>query len=146
MKIYDLIKTSKPGAPQPYAFLPYVNERPKICTTKTLIHYLDRTKNYRNNTKNLLLTIKKPFRAATSQSISRWLRSVLEICKIDGQYTGHSTRHASTSNAFKKGININIIKKAAGWSANSNVFSKFYNRPIEYVDKHFAQNLIVTED
>ena len=55
---------------------------------------------------------------------------VLKDAGIDEKFKAHSTRHASTSKAFKNGLNINEIKKAAGWSERLNTFYKFYNRPI----------------
>jgi hypothetical protein len=59
------------------------------------------------------------------------LKKVLKESGIDtNQFKGHSTRHASTSAAFRAGLNIESIRNAAGWSRNSNVFAKFYNKPI----------------
>ena len=50
---------------------------------------------------------------------------------VEQQYTAHSTRHASTSKALSKGLDLNTIKKAAGWSKSSKIFARFYNRLIE---------------
>ena len=50
---------------------------------------------------------------------------------VEQQYTAHSTGHASTSKALSKGLDLNIINKAAGWSKSSKVFARFYNRPIK---------------
>lgn len=141
LTISDLIKTSKPGAPQPYALLPFFTIRPNICCARTIVEYINRTKSMRGDEKKLILTTRKPFKAATAQTISRWLRTVLSECKIDEQFTGYSTRHASTSKAFNKGLDISIIKKAAGWSQNSKVFAKFYNRQIVDIEETFAEKV-----
>lgn len=54
------------------------------------------------------------------------------MCGIDTDiFKGHSTRHAATSAAFKAGTSVEKIREAAGWSAKSNVFTKFYNRPVK---------------
>jgi len=45
-------------------------------------------------------------------------------------FSAHSTRHASTSLAICRGINVDEIEHAAGWSRSSDVFARFYNRPI----------------
>lgn len=45
-------------------------------------------------------------------------------------FSAHSTRHASTSAAHRRGISLDLIKRCAGWSGNSLVFSKFYDRPL----------------
>ena len=34
------------------------------------------------------------------------LKIVFKMCKIDEHFTGHSTRHASTSKAYKKGLKV----------------------------------------
>ena len=140
IKINDLIKTSRPGACQPFAFLPFFENRPGICIAKTVKFYIEHTKNIRGNTNNLILTYKKPHISASSQTISRWLKNVMSQCGIDGNFTGHSTRHAATSKAFKQGLNVNSIKNAAGWSKKSQVFAKFYNRQIE-LEENFTESV-----
>lgn len=45
-------------------------------------------------------------------------------------FPGHSMRHASTSAAARRRVNIESIRKAAGWSKNSDAFANFYNRPL----------------
>jgi len=56
---------------------------------------------------------------------------VLNLAGIDDSvYKGHSYRHASTSCAKEKGLNIDVILKQAGWSEKSKVFAKFYDKPI----------------
>lgn len=55
------------------------------------------------------------------------------------KFTSHSTRHASTSKASEKGINIEVIRKAAGWTANSSTFARFYKRPIVNNPNAFAK-------
>lgn len=141
IRISDFIKTSRPGAAQLFAFLPFFTDRPNICIAKTTSFYIDYTKKLRNNEQTLFLILKKPYSAASTQTISRWLKSVLKTCNVDKQFTGHSTRYSSTSKAFKKGLNINIIKNAAGWSNESKVFMKFYNRPILNIEDNFALNV-----
>ena len=141
LTISDLVKTSRPGAPQPYAFLPYFINRPNVCCAKIIVDYIGYTKDLRGSVNNLIITIRKPHVAASSQTISRWLRNVLKICNIDEQFTGYSTRHASTSKAFTRGLDVNIIKKAAGWSQSSKVFMKFYNRQIINTEENFAEKV-----
>ncbi|KAJ8911445.1 hypothetical protein NQ315_008331 [Exocentrus adspersus] len=109
----------------------------------TLIHYLDRTKSLRNNVKNLFISFKKPHKAVVTQTISRWIKSVLYKSGINtSQYTAHSVRHAATSKAFKKGISLDIIRATAGWTKSSSVFEKFYNKPIAEEDHDFALSVL----
>ncbi|KAL7304628.1 hypothetical protein TKK_0002875 [Trichogramma kaykai] len=43
----------------------------------------------------------------------------------------HSTRHAATSVAARKGLNLEFIRKTAGWTEKSTVLAKFYNKPVQ---------------
>ena len=141
IRIQDVIKTSRPGACQPFACLPFFKDRPGICIAGILHYYIDYTRDIRGNVNNLILTYKKPYKAACSQTISRWLKNVLRDCGIDRRFTGHSTRHASTSKAFKGGLSISAIKNAAGWSSESQVFAKYYNKHVQTVEKNFAETV-----
>ena len=77
----------------------------------------------RNNEKYLFLTHRKPFRRASTQTISRWVKNVMKISGIDtNKFKTHSTRHASTSAVFRAGLSIDTIKEAAGWSKKLQVF------------------------
>nr|XP_046491856.1 uncharacterized protein LOC124223672 [Neodiprion pinetum] len=141
VKVTDILKTSRPGSSQPLLLLPRFEQQPKLCIASVLERYIKRTKPLRGNCNTLLITSKKPYRAASSQTISRWIRSMLARSGIGEEYSAHSTRHASTSAALKKGIDINIIKSAAGWSKESQVFAKYYNRPIASLKNGFASFL-----
>ncbi|KYM99018.1 hypothetical protein ALC62_10253 [Cyphomyrmex costatus] len=52
------------------------------------------------------------------------------IAYIANLFSAHSTRHASTSLAARKGLSLDLIKRAAGWSGDSQIFARFYNRTI----------------
>nr|CAH7744532.1 unnamed protein product [Callosobruchus chinensis]CAH7758162.1 unnamed protein product [Callosobruchus chinensis]CAH7759504.1 unnamed protein product [Callosobruchus chinensis] len=101
-----------------------------------------KTEQLRNSqTNNLLITFKKPYKNASSQSISRWVKCMLKLCGIDTDiFTAHSTRHAATSAAALKGISIDTIRCSAGWSEKSQVFGRFYNRPI--IINNFAESIL----
>lgn len=78
---------------------------------------------------------------AMSQSISRWIKNMLAASGIDvATLSAHSTRHAATSSARAAGLSVDAIRKAAGWTVNSQAFAKFYNRPI--VVENFARSII----
>ncbi|KAL6438741.1 hypothetical protein ACFW04_004615 [Cataglyphis niger] len=64
----------------------------------------------KNNHDILLLTHKKPHRAATTQTISKWIKSIMAESVIEINIFGsHSTRHAITSAVFRRGIDIDAI-------------------------------------
>ena len=106
-------------------------------------YYIKKTQNLRNDTKNLFIYFKKPFEKVATQTLSRWVKEVLYECGIDADiFSAHSTRHASTSVAKRKGININQIRKSAGWSENSATFARFYDRPILPDVRSFGQAIL----
>lgn len=146
IRITDLIKTSRPGFAQPLLQLPFFNEKPEICPAKALSSYIDRTKSLRKSD-SLFISFRKPHGAVTSQSISRWLKCTLQDSGVDVSiFTGHSTRHAATSRAYNRGVNVDLIRKTAGWSGNSRTFAKYYNRLI--VDNNnssdFARSICIS--
>lgn len=130
--ISDLIKTSAPGREQPILYLPYFTENIGICPATTLNDYLSLTKELRSaESEYLLLTIKRPHRVATAQSISRWVKQMLAESGVDVSiFSAHSTRHASTSAARSAGVSLDTIRKTAGWTKSSDTFAKFYQRPV----------------
>ncbi|XP_037301262.1 uncharacterized protein LOC115454479 isoform X1 [Manduca sexta] len=142
IKITELIKTSAPGRPQPNLILPFFKENCSICPATTLLCYLNYTAKLRQDCKKLIITTKKPFHAASTTSISRWIRQILSSSGIDtAKFTAYSTRHASTSKASEGGINIEVIRKAAGWSQRSLTFARFYKMPIVGDPNAFANSV-----
>ncbi|XP_057338526.1 uncharacterized protein LOC130676391 [Microplitis mediator] len=142
IKIPDRIKTTKPGGYQPLLIIPKFEENPKLCAASVLERYLRVTKEKRDKTENLLLTTRSPFGAASKDTISRWIRAFLNKSGIGAEFGPHSVRHASTSAALKKGVDINVIKSLAGWSERSRTFDRFYNRPIINDKKTFTDSIL----
>nr|CAH7759607.1 unnamed protein product [Callosobruchus chinensis] len=88
---------------QPTLILPFYDHEETICPAQNLQYYLRETKTVRNCTENLFITYKKPIRNATAQTISRWIKTMLEKSDVDtSRYTAHSTCHASASAAARK--------------------------------------------
>lgn len=144
IKIPDMIKTTKLNSAQPVLRLPFYNSRPEICPARCLQTYMDKTKTLRdsNCTSNLFLSVKKPYNKIGSQTISNWLKDTLQESGVDTSiFSAHSTRHASTSKANKLGVNIEVIKKTAGWTDSSSVFARFYNKNIVN-NNEFAESIL----
>lgn len=145
IKIDDLIKTSRPGAYQPLIVLPFIKENHKICPALCLKAYLERTTSLRNQEDYLFISYQKPHKKVVSQTLSHWVKFILEKSGIDiNVYGAHSTRHASTSAAHRAGVNLEVIRQAAGWSESSNVFLKYYKKDVvsnsgttEFIDALF---------
>lgn len=142
IKIPDRIKTSGLNRFQPLLNITK-NDNNKRCPFKTLQVYLDRTSVIRGNIPSLFITFVRPYHAATSQTLSRWIKQILRLSGIDTSvYSAHSTRHASTSAAFRKGVPLEVIKDTASWSVGSTSFFKFYNKPLNYDKKCFSQAVL----
>lgn len=105
--ITDVTKTSAPGRNMPRLTIPFFPHKVEICPGKPLSSYLEATQKFRHSsqTDKLILTIKKPIHNASASSISRWIKLVLTESGVDTIiFSAHSTRHASTSAAKRKGI------------------------------------------
>ena len=117
-------------------------EDKNVCVFTTLKEYLCRTKDLRSSD-NLFVSLNKPHKTVTKQTISRWILCVLKSAGIDvNKYSSHSTRGASVSKAMSRNVPIDEILKTGGWK-NVNTFTKFYNLPIntefEFVKSIFKQ-------
>lgn len=144
IRISERIKTSGHNRCQPILNIPFFDDQPNLCAASTLRAYLRRTSEFRTekNKTHLFLAYKKPHQEATTQTISRWMKVIMEESGLDTtHFKPHSTRHASTSAAARRGTNIETIMKTAGWTPNSRVFANFYNRPI-IPETNFAATII----
>ena len=132
--IQDEVKTSlRHNNLQPCLKIPFFPEKPRICLAAVLLEYLKVTSSFRTTGQEyLLLTTRKPYNTASTDSVSRWIRSTLAEAGVDtGIFSAYSTRHAATSAAFRNGIMLETIRKTAGWSQTSETFARFYNKPLK---------------
>ena len=96
---------------------------------REITHYLEITKDLRI-TDQLIISYKKPHKAITSSTISRWCKVILWKTGINiEKYSSHSARSASTAKAKIKKLSLSEINKAAGWKETS-TFRLFYSQPI----------------
>ena len=119
IEIPKLIKTSRPGTFQPLLELPRFPNNPPLCVPTTLESYVAATAPLRGSEEQLFITYTNPYRAASKDTVSRWLRTTLVLCGIDRRFPAHSTRYAASSKALKKGVSLDKIRKAACWSKES---------------------------
>ena len=134
--IEKMRKQSRPGFHQePIRYEKYVAD-PRLCIYNHLEEYITRRKSSRGDIPQLLITHSRPHHAASSETISRWYKQVLDLAGIDtAKYKGHSTCAASTSLLVESNsANILQIIKAVGWS-NEQTFRRVYNQPQEHTLK-----------
>ena len=125
----NLLKTSRPGKHlEPLIVKQYVPDA-ELHPFTLLTEYIRRTRTIRGNAKQLLLSFQKPFNVVSTDTISRWLKTVLKLAGIE-EFSGSSTRAASSSAASKASISVDAILEAAGWS-NAKTFQKYYNKPLQ---------------
>jgi len=143
--ITDILKTTKPGNPNPILFLPFLSSKPELCVASIFICYIKRTESLRSMaTDNVLISYTKPFKSVSTQTMSRWLKAVLKQSGIDTSvFSAHSTRRASTSAAARNGCSIDQIRRTAGWTTSSSVFQKHYHRPL-IQDASFATTVLTS--
>ncbi|XP_056639418.1 uncharacterized protein LOC130446918 [Diorhabda sublineata] len=112
IKITDIVKTSGPKKPQPLLKFSFFRDNPALCVCSTILHYIERTKSIRGSEDYLILTAKRPYHCATTQTLSRWIKNGLKMGGVDTKkFKGHSTRHAASSAALRSGIkNVDIIE------------------------------------
>ena len=79
----------------------------------------------------MFVSLIKPHKAVTLNTIASWLRMTLEQSGIDSSIFGaHSTHRASASAAVRGGITTEDIFKAATWDSES-VFQRFYHEQMD---------------
>lgn len=139
----QLLKTTRPGKHiLPIKLQSYSTEN--LCVVLHLKKYLLMTEPTRHGDQ-LFVSFHKPYSAVSTDTLSRWIKSVLTAAGIDTTiFRAHSTRSASTSKVSSiSGISVDIIMAAAGW-ANSQTFAKFYHKPLH--EKTFGSLLLDQKD
>ncbi|XP_011858818.1 PREDICTED: uncharacterized protein LOC105556344 [Vollenhovia emeryi] len=143
IKIPARIKTSGPRREQPTLIVPFHPLNKDICVASALETYIERTRNLRGKCSRLFISLKKPHKKVSTQTLSRWVKSTLTRRGIDTEtFSAYSTRHASTSAAKRSGVNIDTIKKTAGWTKASETFTKVYNLRVMEEKGTFARAIL----
>lgn len=120
------LKTSRVGRRQSFSLCLEHFQDEHLCVFHTLLHYINVTKSVRKSQK--LLISYETYKAVTTSTIARWLKSVLDMSGIDTKvFKAHSYRSASVSAAFSRGCVLKRILDTADWSSDKN-FRKFYFR------------------
>ena len=129
-KVSSKVKHTKPGRHlQDLKFKAYAPDR-RLCIYTYLQKYLAVTKPLRGDETKLLISFHKPYQAVSRDTIRRWIKQVLSNSGIDTNvFSAYSTRSASVSAANSKGVPLDKILLAGGWS-HASTFSKYYNKPI----------------
>ena len=123
------VKQSRPNYPVPPVIIPRYTPDEDICPLLCLEEYIERTKELRLDNVLFISTI-KPHKPVGAQTMSRWIKTILEWAGIDVTlFKPHSTRHAASTAALKASIPLDEILKKAGWSS-AKTFRRFYFRHV----------------
>ncbi|XP_055954504.1 uncharacterized protein LOC126811206 isoform X1 [Patella vulgata] len=102
----------------------------RLCVYTAMKEYLQRTVDIRKNEFSLFLSFIKPHKKVSRDTVSRWIKTVMERSDIDTNvYGSHTVRSAVCSKAHKNSVPIQDILHAGGWS-NAGTFFKFYKKDI----------------
>ena len=127
--IYKTLKQTRVQSHlKPLEFKVYSKE-PKLCIVDNLNLYLKKTGHLRKHSQ-LFLSMQKPHHPVSRDTISRWCKSIMMSAGIDTKkYTTHSSRSAASSYAKAKGVSLEKVVEACGWS-NEKTFARFYDKAI----------------
>jgi len=134
-----LTKSWRRGKPRPKICFHFLTEEPALCICKTIDQYLTRSKGWRSDQDTqLLLSHRNPHDPVAVGTVSRWLMELLDLAGINTDtFSGHSTRHASTSKAKAVGIPLKEIVKKGQWSSDS-MFRSRYCQEVKVTEKSRA--------
>ena len=103
----------------------------RLCVITVLREYIRRTEPLRHSETKLLISYQKPYKPVSRDTVSRWVRTVMQRAGINTSvYAPHSCRAASVAAARKAHIPVANIMTHVGW-ASAQVFAKYYDKPLE---------------
>ena len=106
-----------------------------LCFVSHMKEYLRRTKPLRGDSTKLFISFMKPHKHISRETLSRWIKTVMEAAGIDTRiFHPHSTRAAATSKAKAACVPIQEI-------LGKKTFDRFYNKPASN-ELTFANSLL----
>ncbi len=142
--IGERLKTTRPKFHQSPLDLRAFPNCKAICPVFNTQQYIHQSFPLRGPGVKLFISHCFPFHPVCTSTISRWVKTTLNLAGIDvNVFTSHSTRAASTSKAKSIGLSLVEICKAAGWS-NSGVFGRFYDKTIK--NNNFGSCILSNSD
>ena len=102
----------------------------RVCVVNYLKFYLTKTASFRTD-RQIFLSTTKPHKAATLNTMSRWVKIGLQKSGIDTKiFAPGSTRAASSNAAINRGVPLQTVLKQATWQ-NKSTFTKWYKKPVQ---------------
>ena len=108
--IGDKLKQTKPGKHLHELEFPSYPTHVRLCVVDAVKEYLARTKPLRGIITSLFVTCVKPYKAASKDTMSQWVKTTLELAGIDlSRFKPHSIRSASASTAAVAKVPVDTI-------------------------------------
>lgn len=132
LQVDSLLKQSRPGFDCSVVKLKCYPPDRRLCVYTVMKEYLHRTKKLRKEpNKKLLISYIKPHGPVSKDTVSRWIRTVMNRSGVNLDIYGpHSVRSASVSKARDNNVPVNVIMKQAGWTVEK-TFQKYYSLTVE---------------
>ena len=133
------LKHSNPGTQLKTLVVKAYTHDECLCHVSTLKEYLQRTKALRVNGSQLLISFQKPHKAVSRDTVSRWIKTVMQMYGINlDVYKAHSTWEASVSAAHRAQVPIQEILNKAGW-ASAQTFANYYGKSLDTSESSASQ-------
>ena len=125
------LKHTKPSRPLEAIVHHKFNGKPKLCVVESSKPYKEIRKELDPpEIKQFLVTYIKPHKAASDDTISRWIKNTISRTGFDiDVFKAHSNCSASSSKAKEIGIPYTEILKRGSWKG-ANTFTKHYDKYI----------------
>ena len=93
ISVHEKLKQTKPGRHlEPIELLVFPEDK-ELCVVQHLREYIHRTDPLRKDHSQLLLSYVKPFKPGARDTVSRWVKQVLQSAGIDiTKYSAHKHR------------------------------------------------------
>ena len=137
-----VLKHSKKGRKlDSFCYKAYDDEK-ILCVVEVVKEYLKRRKHKVDSSiLPLLISLSKPYRGISTDTIRRWVKDLFSECNIF-DFSAHSCRSASTSKAKELGVEIDTIMKKACWK-NSKTFYHHYQKDIIVDEEDIDFNILI---
>ena len=121
----NILKHSKPGRKFD-AFEYQAYSDPNLYVLECLKEHINRRNDRVDKLqKRLFITYRKPYHTASIDTLRRWIKETFAQTNLIENFSPHSCRSASTTNAFNMSLDIMDILRKAWWS-NAKPFLQHY--------------------
>ena len=115
----------------------------KLDPVRALQDYIDKTKSQRGGSGPVFLTLRPPYSAIDSSTVSRILEEAIALAGLsNAEFTAKSFRPTGATTAISNDINPEIVRKVGRWKNQEVFFSHYVHSvtPSDFTDKLICDN------